>query len=84
MPVRYHDFNEYIEKISPDIVEFHFSYSDLDLEVGDYLSGTYRNGFVVHAPELFSGSRLMDSATPDNDYREFSINETQRVDKRNT
>jgi sugar phosphate isomerase/epimerase len=34
---------------------------------------------VVHAPELFSGSRLMDLATPDDAYRNESIRETQRV-----
>lgn len=79
VPVRYHDFSEYKSKISPDIVEFHLSYSDLDLDINNFLSGEYDFGFVVHAPELFSGSRLMDLASPDNDYRKFSILETQRV-----
>ncbi len=79
VPVRYHDFKEYSDKIKPNIFEFHLSYSDLDLNIGDYLSGEYDCGFVVHAPELFSGSRLMDLASRDEDYRAFSINETQRV-----
>lgn len=79
IPVRYHDFNEYYNKITPDIFEFHLSYSDLDLEISDFLKEKYECGFVVHAPELFSGSRLMDLATPDQEYREYSINETQRV-----
>ena len=43
------------------------------------LSGEYRCGFVVHAPELFSGSRLMDLASPDEEYRQYSVRETQRV-----
>lgn len=79
VPVRYHDFDEYNEKINPDIFEFHLSYSDLDLNLENYLSGKYESGFVVHAPELFSESRLMDLATPDESYRQFSIHETQRV-----
>jgi sialic acid synthase SpsE/sugar phosphate isomerase/epimerase len=79
VPVRYHDFAEYESKIQPDIFEFHLSYSDLDLNIDDYLSGPYNCGFVIHAPELFSGSRLMDLASPDSEYREFSIAETQRV-----
>mgnify|MGYP001478367424 CR=1 FL=1 len=79
IPVRYHDFTEYESKIQPDIFEFHLSYSDLDLNIDEYLSGPYNCGFVVHAPELFSGSRLMDLASPDSVYREFSIAETQRV-----
>jgi N-acetylneuraminate synthase len=79
VPVRYHDFEEYKTKISPDIFEFHLSYSDLDLDIGDYLTDKYKCGFVVHAPELFSSSRLMDLASPSDEDRQFSINETQRV-----
>ena len=79
VPVRYHDFEEYNASINPDLFEFHLSYSDLDLDISEYLGATYTCDFVVHAPELFSGSRLMDLASSDNDYREFSIVETQRV-----
>ena len=79
VPVRYHDFGEYSSKIRPDVFEFHLSYSDLDLNIGEFLSGEYECDFVVHAPELFSGSRLMDLASPDAEYRQYSITETQRV-----
>jgi len=79
VPVRYHDFGEYNAKISPDSFEFHLSYSDLDLNIDDFFSGKYRCGFVVHAPELFSESRLMDLASPDEEYRQYSVRETQRV-----
>lgn len=79
VPVRYHDFREYAARIQPDLWEFHLSYSDMDLNPDDYLEGPYQAGLVVHAPELFSGSRLMDLATPDDAYRNDSIRETQRV-----
>ncbi len=79
VPVRYHDFREYAARIQPDLWEFHFSYSDMDLNPAEYLDGPYDAGLVVHAPELFSGSRLMDLATPDDAYRTESIRETQRV-----
>lgn len=79
IPVRYHDFGEYAGKVKPDIFEFHLSYSDMELDPADYLSGPYACDFVVHAPELFGGSRLMDLASPDEDYRRFSIVETQKV-----
>lgn len=79
VPVRYHDFGEYSSKISPDCFEFHLSYSDLDLNIDEFLMGEYKCGFVVHAPELFSGSRLMDLASPDEEYRQYSVRETQRV-----
>lgn len=79
VPVRYHDFGAYAAQSKPDLFEFHLSYSDMDLNPADYLSGTYDLDFVVHAPELFSGSRLMDLATPDDAERRASIIETQRV-----
>lgn len=79
VPVRYHDFKEYHARIAPDLFEFHLSYSDMDLDPAEFLQGTYACGFVVHAPELFAGSHLMDLASPDADYRARSLQETQRV-----
>jgi len=79
VPVRYHDFADYVGKTNLDLVEFHLSYSDLDLDEANYLKDTYDIDFVVHAPELFSESRLMDLASEDESYRQFSIKETQRV-----
>jgi sialic acid synthase SpsE/sugar phosphate isomerase/epimerase len=79
VPVRYYDFKEYNERINPDLWEFHLSYSDMELDPGKFLEGPYENNFVVHAPELFSNSRLMDLATPDQEYRNQSLIETQRV-----
>lgn len=79
VPVRYHDFGEYSRRIQPDLFEFHLSYSDMDLKPDDFLEGSYPFGFVVHAPELFAGSRLMDLASPDASYRAESLRETQRV-----
>lgn len=79
IPVRYHDFKQFREKVIPDIWEFHLSYSDMNLNLANYFEGTYDEGFVVYAPELFEGSYLMDLATDDETYRNNSIKETQRV-----
>jgi sialic acid synthase SpsE/sugar phosphate isomerase/epimerase len=79
IPVRYHDFKEYAKRIRPDLWEFHLSYSDMELDPTAFLDGPYDQNFVVHAPELFAGSRLMDLATPDEAYRRASLRETQRV-----
>jgi sialic acid synthase SpsE/sugar phosphate isomerase/epimerase len=79
VPVRYHDFNQYYQRIKPDLIEFHMSYSDMDLNLADYLEGTYDMDFLVHAPELFEGSHLMDLMSPDKDYLEKSLVETQRL-----
>ncbi|MBL7688593.1 MAG: N-acetylneuraminate synthase family protein, partial [Bdellovibrionaceae bacterium] len=79
IPVRYYDFSEFRAKLKPKLWEFHLSYQDMEINLDDYLKGTYEEDFVVHAPELFAGSHLMDLATPDNEYRYHSIRETQRV-----
>jgi len=79
VPVRYHDFQEYSSKIDPDFFEFHFSFSDMDLNPRDYIPETNHMDFIVHAPELFANSQLMDLATPDDIYRNNSIKDTQRI-----
>lgn len=79
IPVRYHDFNQYYNRIDPDFFEFHFSYSDMDINPSEFLNGPYSCGFIIHAPELFSGSHLMDLAASDDNYRSYSLKETQRI-----
>jgi sialic acid synthase SpsE/sugar phosphate isomerase/epimerase len=79
VPVRYHDFNDYYSRIQPDLFEFHLSYSDMEISPDKFLKGVYKCGFVVHAPELFANSKLMDLASPNESYRKFSVLETQRV-----
>ena len=79
IPVRYHDFKEYQARIKPDLYEFHLSYSDMDLNPEQYLNLVEDCDFVVHAPELFANSQLMDLASPDEGYRKQSIEDTQRV-----
>ena len=79
IPVRYHDFESFTKSSKADLIEFHLSYSDLDLKLEDFFKKEYHFDFVVHAPELFEGSQLMDLATPDNLDRINSIKQTQRV-----
>lgn len=79
LPVRYHDFN-YFRKISnPDFFEFHLSYKDMNLSISDYFSDKNQHGFMVHAPELFKNSHLMDLASNNEEYRLISLKETQKV-----
>jgi len=79
IPVRYHDFQKFYDMINPDLFEFHLSYSDMQLNIGDYLKDKYNCGFIVHAPELYEGSHLMDLTTDDNEYLKYSILQTQKV-----
>ncbi len=79
VPVRHHDVRDYAARVKPDLFEFHLSYSDMDLDPAQYLDGPYDHGLVVHAPELFANSKLMDLASPDEAYRQESLRQTQRV-----
>ncbi|WP_432697798.1 N-acetylneuraminate synthase family protein [Marinobacterium sp. YM272] len=79
IPVRYHDIQALTDGASPDFVEIHFSYRDLDLQPSDYFSEPENIGLVVHSPELFSGDHLMDLSSSDANYRDRSILELQRV-----
>lgn len=79
IPVRHHDFNQFNDFISPDIFEFHLSYSDLNLDLSAFFNGKYQAGFVIHAPELFENSHLLDLASGDKDYLATSIKHMQRV-----
>jgi len=79
VPVRYHDFIKYFQISKPDLVEFHLSYQDMLLDPAEFLEEEYACDFVVHAPELFENSELLDLASPDSEYRKRSIENMQGV-----
>ena len=79
IPVRFHDFKKYYESSKPELVEFHLSYQDMLLDPADFIEKAHECNFVVHAPELFENSELLDLASPDLAYRERSIKNMQRV-----
>ena len=79
VPVRYHDFRDYRRRISPDLFEFHLSYRDLSLKPQPFLAEVECSRLVVHAPELFENSELLDLASDDPAYRQRSIDNLQRV-----
>ena len=79
IPVRYHDFADFARITAPDLFEFHLSYRDLSLNPTRFLHTTDCTRLVVHAPELFENSELLDLASNDEGYRKRSINNLQRV-----
>lgn len=79
VPVRYHDFRQYNEWVKPDLFEFHLSYRDLSVDPAPYLSQVDCTRLVVHAPELFENSELLDVVSDDEAYRQRSIANLQRV-----
>lgn len=79
VPVRYHDFRDYFGRIHPDLYEFHHSYRDLGLDPKAYLNTVDCRRLVVHAPELFENSELLDLVSDDQAYRRRSIDNMKRV-----
>lgn len=79
IPVRFHDYKKFADLVSPDIFEFHFSYSDMDLAVDEFVARNSQAGFVVHAPELFANSHLLDLAASEPAYRDQSIDHMQAL-----
>ncbi len=79
IPVRYHDFADFSRRINPDLFEFHLSYRDLGVDPRPFLHTVDCSRLVVHAPELFENSELLDLTSDDIDYRERSIQNLQRV-----
>ncbi|KFE57847.1 N-acetylneuraminate synthase family protein [Pseudomonas syringae] len=79
VPVRYHDFLQYNEWIKPDLFEFHLSYRDLSVAPQPFLRTVECSRLVVHAPELFENSELLDLVSDDLEYRQRSIDNLQRV-----
>ena len=79
IPVRYHDFADFSNRIDPDLFEFHLSYRDLAVDPKPYLHTVDCSRLVVHAPELFENSELLDLASDDIAYRQRSIHNLQRV-----
>ena len=79
IPVRYHDFQDFAKLIKPDLFEFHLSYRDLLVHPKDFLHIVDCTRLVVHAPELFENSELLDLTSSDEDYRSRSIANLQRI-----
>ena len=80
VPVRYHDLRKMVAATNLDLVEFHLSYKDMEIDVAKSLGDErFDADLVVHSPELFAGDHVMDLCSPDATYRQRSIDELQRV-----
>lgn len=80
IPVRYHDFEKLARTSNLDLVEFHLSYKDMEIDIDQRLGGQkFDLALAVHSPELFRGDHVMDLCSSDAAYRNRSIDELQRV-----
>jgi sialic acid synthase SpsE/sugar phosphate isomerase/epimerase len=79
LPVRHHDYRELLSLSNMKLLEFHFSYKDLELDHEKFFPSAVPVDLIVHAPELFSGDHTLDLASPDYQYRMQSVREMRRV-----
>lgn len=79
LPVRYHDMARLTEKATPDFLEFHLSYKDVEADLSDWFDRKLPMGHTVHAPDLYAGDFLINLASADDSIWERSIIEVQQV-----
>ncbi len=79
IPTRYHDFHAMVKLTNLDLVEFHLSYKDLNIDVNHIFKQTYDIDFVVHSPELFAGDHILDLCSFNEEYRKQSLKELQKT-----
>lgn len=80
VPVRPHDVKFFHEIFKAPVYEFHISYSDLNrFTLPPEITDLKEHQLLVHAPELFSDSRLLDLCAIDKNERALSIKNLQRV-----
>lgn len=79
LAVRYHDIATMTRDCTPDFLEFHFSYKDLEIDPATVFDRPLEMGFTTHSPDLFAGDFLLNLASDDDAHWERSIAELQRV-----
>jgi len=79
IPIRYHDFSNLKNVSNFDLLEFHLSYKDLEVEIESYFKQSQDMDFIVHAPELFAGDHVMDLCSDNKSYRSESIDNLNQV-----
>jgi N-acetylneuraminate synthase len=79
IPVRYHDLRALAGLSNFDLLEFHLSYKDLEVEVERFFDAPLDMDLIVHAPELFSGDHILDLCSPHAAYLATSIESLRRV-----
>nr|WP_244964271.1 N-acetylneuraminate synthase family protein [Pseudoclavibacter helvolus] len=79
LPIRYHDYKTFIKDATPDFLEFHFSYKDLEIDPDSVFTEPLDMDFTTHLPDLYSGDFIVDLASFDDEHWERSIREVQRT-----
>lgn len=80
LPIRHHDLQNIVTRFNPKILEFHLSYSDLDLDIKSSRECLNdRADILIHAPEMFEFGQILDLCSEDLEYLQTSIENLGRV-----
>ena len=79
IPVRFHDWPELAEGVNVQLLEFHLSYRDLQLDPTQFLTPNRDLRLVVHSPDLFENDHILDLAAADARHWSQSITHLQNV-----
>lgn len=79
LPVRHHDYKRLLKETNADLLEFHLSFKDLELNLADFFDEEMDLGLVVHSPEVFANDFLLDLASPVAETQRKSIEALQSV-----
>jgi sialic acid synthase SpsE/sugar phosphate isomerase/epimerase len=79
VPVRYHDLNHMLQQSNFNLLEFHMSYRDLEIDITDHITEKYDLELIVHCPELFANDHILDICSQNEEYRIESVNKLQNV-----
>jgi len=78
LPVRFHDYKDMLSRTNPDLLEFHMSYRDLDIDPRAVFKSKLPTELVVHGVETFENDHILDLSSSNEEYRSLSIQNLQR------
>lgn len=79
IPVRYHDYGKLKAVSNLDLVEFHLSFQDMDVDLKRFFDQEEALSLAVHSPELFANDHIIDLASDDVSYLQTSRQNLQNV-----
>jgi N-acetylneuraminate synthase len=79
VPVRFHDYETLLERMTPDFLEFHLGRDDLNFSFEAPRVDLSRFALKVHSPDVFPNDHLLDLANSDPRHAETSLRWLQHV-----
>ena len=67
------------EIAKPDFLEFHLTFSDMQMSLTEVFPSAVKCGVTIHTPDLFESDHILNLAAEDASYRRRSISELQRT-----